>query len=211
MATPGSSRLVLAGASLTTFALLLASGCEQQGGGPSSAGASASSPQSSLAERAVKSERPTSNPVQNGPRQAASTPKQSQGPSLSAVYANSLQVDAQHLVAADSARLSSCSGNDLARCRSALQQVSASANVLQGDLNAHPAPVCMKGADGMLRSAIDLFLQGAQLSIRGIDQGSSTDVTQGTGLLDQGTARLSAASSQLGQSSCSAPPPSVAP
>ena len=63
----------------------------------------------------------------------------------------------------------------------------------------------------MLRSAIDLFLQGAQLSIRGIDQGSSSDLTQGTGLLDQGTGRLSAASAQLGQSSCSAPPPSVAP
>src|SRR5947209_5876623 len=67
------------------------------------------------------------------------------GPSLSAVYASGLQVDAQHLVAANGARTTSCAtGRDLASCRSALQQVVSAATALQHDLDAHPAPTCMQ-------------------------------------------------------------------
>ncbi len=210
MLTIGSSRLLIAAAALASCLVLR--GCEQQGAGSSSAGASPSlRPSSSLAQRAAKSERPTSNAVQSVPRRVAGTPKPSQGPSLSSVYANSLQVDAQHLVAANGAGQTSCSGTDLAGCRAALQQVGAWATALQRDLEAHPAPDCMKSADATLRSAIDLSLQGAQLGTKGIDEGSTTELTQGNSLLGQGTTRLMAASPQLGQSSCSGPPPSRAP
>ncbi|HKA50690.1 MAG TPA: hypothetical protein VKK19_13960 [Candidatus Dormibacteraeota bacterium] len=193
--------------------ILLVSGCLEQGGsGGSSSPVAARSPSaSSLAERAVTSARPTSNPVRTAPRRPASTPRPSQGPSLSAIYASSLQVDAQHLVAANGDRQASCAGNDLAGCRSALQRVSTWASALQRDLDAHPAPACLTTADATLRSAIALFLQGAQVGTKGIDEGISADIIQGKSLLDQGTTRLMAASTQLGQSGCSAPPPNVAP
>lgn len=203
-------RSVLLAVTVATCAILLASGCQQQGG---SGTAAAPSPgrSSSLAQRAAGSAQPTSNPVQTAPRRAESTPRPSQGPSLSAIYANSLQVNAQHLVAANGARINSCASDDLAGCRSALQQVSTSATALQRDLDTHPAPACLKSADATLRSAIALYMQGAQLGTKGIDEGTSTELTQGRGLLDQGTTQLMAASSQLGQSVCSAPPPNVAP
>jgi len=189
--------------------VLLGAACSQQGG---SGGAAAPSPRpSSLAARSQTSERPVSQPIRSAPQHASSTPKGSQSPSLSAVYANALQVDAQHLLAADSARIVSCAGRDTAGCRSALQQVMTFASALQRDLDANPAPACMQTADATLRSAISFYVQGAQLGTSGIDDGSTSEVMQGTSLLDQGGTRFRAASTQLGQSGCSVGPPSVAP
>ena len=214
MRTHRLSRSVLLAVTVAGCAILLLPGCLQQGAGSGASGSpvAARSPSaSSLAERAVSSARPTSNPVRPASHRAASTPKPSQGPSLSAIYASALQVDAQHLVAANGERVASCAGSDLAGCRSALQGVSTWATALQRDLDAHPAPACLTTADATLRSAIALYLQGAQVGTKGIDEGIPADIIQGKSLLDQGTTRLTSASSQLGQSGCSAPPPAVAP
>lgn len=195
-------------------ALLLAVACQGQGGsGTRTAGASPSPGQrTSLAERAQDSGQPTSKPVKNAPAQKPSTPKPApSGPSLSAAYASALQVDAQHLVAANGARTTNCAGRDLAACRTALQQVSAAAGALQKDLDATQAPSCMKAADTTLRAAVGLYQQGATLGTQGIDQGSSSKLAQGKTLLDQGTTRLLAASDQMGRAVCAVPPPAVAP
>src|SRR6266568_4366033 len=128
---------------LAVSAVLLAAGC-QQGGSTAGASPKPSQP-STLAERAERSAQPTSKPVQNAPGRAAAAPKPAtSGPSLSAVYASSLQVDAQHLVAANGARVSSCATTSLAACRTSLQQVASAATALQHDLDANQAPACMK-------------------------------------------------------------------
>jgi len=193
-----------------TFAILLGAGCQQGGTGARAAATPTPAP-SSLAERAQKHLQPTSQPVREAPRSPAPPKAAQTGPSLSAVYAGALQTDAQHLVAANGARMSSCATKSLSGCRTALQQVSTSATALQKDLDAHPAPACMKTADATLRAAIGLYQQGAQLGIKGLDEGSSSELTQGKTLLDQGTTRLMAGSAQLGQAGCSVPPPAVAP
>jgi len=213
MLTLGLWRSVLLAVTVAGCGVLLVPGCLAGGGsgGSGSPVASRSPSASSLAERAVPSARPTSNPVRSAPRRPPSTPRPSQGPSLSAIYASSLQVDAQHLVAANGDSVASCAGTDLRGCRSALQRVSTWASALQRDLDTHPAPACLTTAEATLRSAIALYLQGAQVGTKGIDEGVSADLIQGKSLLDQGTTRLMAASTQLGQSGCSAPPPSVAP
>jgi hypothetical protein len=188
--------------------LLLGAACQQQGG----SGAHPSPAPSSLAARAQASARPASQPVRTLPQHPAATPKPAaQSPSVSAVYANALQIDAQHLLAADGARVTSCGGRDTAACRAALQQVTTSANALQRDLDANPPPACLKNADATLRSAISLYLQGAQAGATALDHGSVSEVTQSRGLLDLGGTRFRAASSQLGQSACTVPPPAVAP
>jgi hypothetical protein len=190
--------------------VLLGTACSPTGSG-SPAAARPSPKPSTLAERAQKSDRPLSQPVGTGAQHPASTAKPAQGTSLSATYANAIQVDAQHLLAADGLRVTNCGGSNRSGCLSALQQVTAAANALQRDLDSNPAPACLKSADTTLRSAISLYLQGAQLDTKGLDDGSSSEVTQGKGLLDLGTTRFRAAATQLGQSGCSVPPPAVAP
>jgi len=195
-------------------ALLLAAGCQSSGGSTSSAASKPHPVPSSLAERAQQSAEPTSKPVKNGaPKQATPTPRPAAtSPTLSAAYATALQVDAQHLVAANGARTTSCATTkDLAGCRTALQQVAGAAAALQKDLDAHPAPSCMKTADTTLRAAVGLFQQGAQLGTQAIDQGSSSKLTQSKTVLDQGVTRLLTASDQLGRAACTVPPPNVAP
>jgi hypothetical protein len=190
--------------------LLLGAACQQQGG--SRAAAAPSPVPSSLAARAQASARPVSQPVRTLPPHPGATPKPAaQIPSVSAVYANALQIDAQHLLAADGARVANCGGKDTAACRTALQQVTTSANALQRDLDANPPPACLKNADATLRSAISLYLQGALLGTTGLDHGSASEFTQSRGLLDLGTTRFRAGSSLLGQSACTVPPPNVAP
>jgi len=192
-------------------ALLLGAACSQTGG-TGTAAATPSPRPSSLAERAETSARPVSQQVKTATPRPSATPRPAQqGPSLSAVYASSLQIDAQHLLAADGLRVTNCGGKNTSGCRSALQQVTSAAGALQKDLDAHPAPPCLTNADTTMRSAISLYLQGAQLGTQGIDQGSSAQQTQAKGLLDQGSTRFRAASTQLGQSGCTVPPPAVAP
>ncbi|HXM56588.1 MAG TPA: hypothetical protein VOB72_14425 [Candidatus Dormibacteraeota bacterium] len=193
--------------------LFLAAGCQQSTTSTASVSPKPSNQPSSLAERAKKSAQPTSNPVRNASKAPTPAPKPlPSGPSLSAVYASSLQIDAQHLIAANGARTTSCATTrDLPGCRTALQQVASAAGALQKDLDAHPAPACLKAADTTLRSAVDLFQQGAQMGTQGIDQGSTAKLAQGRTLLDQATTRLLSASSQLGQAACTVPPPNVAP
>jgi hypothetical protein len=188
--------------------VLLAAACQQTG---SAAGAAPSPKPSTLAERAQKSDHPLSQPVRNGPPPATAAPRATQGPSLSAAYANAIQVDAQHLLAADGLRVTNCSGRSTSGCVSALQQLATSANALQRDLDANPPPSCLKSTDTTLRAAIALYLQGAQLNVKGLNDGSASEVSQGRGLLDLGATRFRAASTQLGQSSCTVPPPAVAP
>jgi hypothetical protein len=189
--------------------VLLGAACQPVAG---SRAASAPSPKpSSLAERAQKADKPISQSVGNATPRPSATPRAPQGPSLSAVYANAIQIDAQHLLAADGLRVTSCAGSNWTGCLSALQQVTTAATRLQQDLDANPAPACLKTADATMRSAISLYLQGAQLNAKGLNDGSSSEVTQGRGLLDQGTTRFRAASTQLGQSGCTVPPPAVAP
>ncbi|HYW25128.1 MAG TPA: hypothetical protein VE953_13255 [Terriglobales bacterium] len=188
--------------------VLLGAACQPVGGSRPAAAPSAKP--SSLAARAQTADRPVSQPVQAATPRPSATPRVSQGPSLSAAYANSLQIDAQHLLAADGARVVNCASSTTG-CRTALLQVTSSANALQKDLDANPPPECLKNADATLRSAISLYLQGAQIGVKAIDDGSSSELTQGKGLLDLGTTRFRAASTQLGQSACSVPPPAVAP
>ena len=189
--------------------VLLGAACQPVAG---SKAASAPSPKpSTLAERAQKANKPVSQSVGSATPRPAATPRAAQSPSLSAVYANAIQVDSQHLLAADGLRVTNCGGGSRPACISALQQVTTAANTLQRDLDANPAPACLKSADSTLRSAISFYLQGAQLNTKGLNDGSSSEVTQGRGLLDQGTTRFRAASTQLGQSGCSVPPPAVAP
>jgi hypothetical protein len=189
--------------------VLLGAACQPVAG--SRAAAAPSPKPSSLAERAQKADKPMTQAIGGPTPRPAATPRAPEGPSLSAVYANSIQIDAQHLLAADGLRVSSCGGSNRTGCLSALQQVTRAANTLQGDLNAHPAPPCLQSADATMRSAISLYLQGAQLNAKGLNDGSSSEVTQGRSLLDQGTTRFRAASTQLGQSGCTVPPPAVAP
>jgi len=194
--------------------LLLAAGCQSSGASNPSAAKKPNPVPSSLAERAQRSSEPTSNPVKNGTtKKATPTPRPAAtSPTLSAAYATALQVDAQHLVAANGARTTSCATTkDLPGCRTALQQVASAAAALQKDLDAHPAPSCMKSADTTMRAAVGLFQQGAQLGTQGIDQGSTSKLSQGKTLLDQGTSQLLAASNQLGRAACTVPPPNVAP
>jgi hypothetical protein len=194
--------------------LLLAVGCQGQNDGGSRVASASPSPsqRTSLADRAQTSEQPTSKPIKSAPAKKPSTPKPSPtGPSLSAAYAGALQIDAQHLVAANGARTTSCAGRDMAACRSALQQVSAAAAALQHDLDANQAPTCMKAADTSLRAAVGLYQQGATLGTQGIDQNSSSKLAQAKTLLDQGTSRLLTASDQMGRAACTVPPPAVAP
>jgi hypothetical protein len=197
---------------LAAAVLFVAAAC-QQGTTSTASVAKPSSQPSSLAERAQKSAQPTSNPIRNAPKAPTPTPKAlPSGPSLSAAYATSLQVDAQHLIAANGARTTSCATTrDLPGCRTALQQIASAATALRTDLDAHPAPSCMKSADTTLRSAVDLFQQGAQMGTQAIDQGSTSKLAQGRTLLDQAATRLLTASGQLGQAACTVPPPNVAP
>lgn len=207
-----SATMVIRSVPLTVACvLLLGAACQQSGSGT---GSTAPSPKpSSLAERAQKSDHPISQPVETRPAHpaAAATARAPQGQSLSATYANAIQVDAQHLLAADGLRVTNCGGRSIAGCLTALQQVTTSANALQKDLDANPPPACLTNADTTLRSAISLYLQGAQLDTKGLNDGSPSEVTQGKGLLDLGTTRFRAASTQLGQSGCTVPPPAVAP
>lgn len=206
MRTLGLALLLLAAG-----ALAAGTACQQSGSPAASVSPTPGKP-ATLAERSRQSPAATSRPVQNGSPRSASTPRPApSGPSLSAVYANALQVDAQHLVAANGARQTSCASKDAAACRTALQQVTSAAAALQRDVDANPAPACLKPADTTLRSAIGLFQQGAQLGTQGIDQGSSAKLTQGKTLLDQATTQLYSASDQLGRAACSVPPPNVAP
>ncbi|HSR26183.1 MAG TPA: hypothetical protein VLW53_21695 [Candidatus Eisenbacteria bacterium] len=207
MRTLGLSLILLAAAALAAGAA-----CQQQGGGAAAGVSSGPGRPQTLADRSRQSAEATSRAVQNGSQRTKSTPRPApSGPSLSALYAGALQVDAQHLVAANGARQTSCATKDLTACRSALQQVAAAAAALQRDLDANPAPACMQPADATLRSAIGLFQQGAQLGTQGIDQGSSAKLTQSRTILDQATTGLYSASDQLGRAACSVPPPNVAP
>jgi hypothetical protein len=195
--------------------VLLGAACQGTGSGaPAAAVNTVNTPSPkppSLAQRAVKSDHSISQPVRNGAPATPAAPHATQSPSLSAVYANAIQVAAQHLLAADGLRVTNCTAKSTPGCLSALQQVTTSANTLQQVLDANPAPDCLKSADQTLRSAISLYLQGAQLDTQGLNAGNASQVSQGKSLLDLGTTRFRAGSTQLGQSACSAPPPAVAP
>jgi hypothetical protein len=207
MRTISVGRAALAALAVCGCVTLLVVACQQQGGlgGVVTAGRATPTP----GERLAKVAQPTSRPPQPAPRATPARPDASPTTQPSLVYMNALQVDAQHLVAANNARVSSCGAKDLAACRAAMQQIASSAAALQIDLDAHPAPTCLKTADIAMRGAVTLYQQGAQVGTAGIDQGSAADIARGGGLLDQGASRLLSASDQLSRSGCTSNLPTV--
>jgi hypothetical protein len=208
MRTISLGRAVLAAAALGAGVTLLAAACQQPGGG-ASGGTAASKATPTPGERLATVAKPTTKPVRPAPKATPAQPKPAATTPPSLVYMNALQVDAQHLVAANNARVSSCGAKDMTGCRAAMQQIASSAAALQKDLDAHPPPTCLKAADTTIRGALGLYLQGAQVGTKGIDEGSAAEFAQATGLLDQGAARFLGASDQLTRSGCTSDLPAV--
>jgi len=95
-----------------------------------------------------------------------------------------------------------CGAGDVAGCRSALISLQTNRGILQQDLDAHPAPDCLKAAGQEVRQALWLYQQGAQLGVQGIDQSDAAEVTQGGDLMSQATAHMAHASALVKQASC---------
>jgi len=113
------------------------------------------------------------------------------------IYTSGVQVYAQRLIAADAARSKTCGTSDVAGCRSALQQTADAVATFQRSLDQHPAPPCLKTPDSTIRVALSLYQQGAQLGLKGLSDGSASEVSQADGLIEQATMRLNAAAEQM--------------
>lgn len=172
---------------------LLASGCGQETRPVSTSNAKA-----------------TATPVGHTPKPAASTTPGALSPGraspvpaatsqvgLATSYMAVVQVDAQHLIAADATRSKTCGTSDVAGCRSALQQTADAVATFQRSLDQHPAPPCLKTPDSTIRVALSLYQQGAQLGLKGLSDGSASEVSRAGGLIEQATMRLNAAAEQM--------------
>ncbi len=201
----GRSFTRMAAFSLGACAVLLTAGCGQSHA-PSSRAAG------STAVQAGHSPGPSATATPGGQR-AAATPSPAAGsqPAQAATYLAAIQVDAQRIIAASAARSSSCATRDAAGCRTAFDRVAAAAATFQRDLDRHAAPTCLKQVDSTIRSALDLYRQGARLGLQGLAAANGGLVVQGGGLLDQGTSSLTAASGQIGLATCSGNVPGTAP
>ncbi|HXM57056.1 MAG TPA: hypothetical protein VOB72_16770 [Candidatus Dormibacteraeota bacterium] len=115
----------------------------------------------------------------------------------------------RQLVAADASRFQSagqavadrCSPSALRSgtgdCQDALQSLDDATQRFRSDLDAHPAPSCLQPADQELRTALDLYHQGAEQELTGLRRGDALAVVQGAGALRDATGHAESAASLL--------------
>jgi len=164
---------------------------------------------SAVATQAL-TEAPTSTPLPTATAKPTATPTATPAtppPTLSqrelaASYAKAIQADTAAASSGFNDVQTACSAGDFAGCRSALVSLQTNLAIFQQDLDAHPAPPCLKAADQELRQALSLYQQGAQLGVQGIDQVDAAKISQGGDLMSQATAHLTHASALVQQASC---------
>lgn len=145
---------------------------------------------------------PTSKPT---PR---ATPRRSPSPSPSprvsdGAYVATVVADANGMQKQIDAVDSACTGRaGLASCRPALVALQTSARGFRSDLDARPAPPCLRAMDGELRIGLGLFDQGSGVAIAGIDGQDPNQVVSGMQLIQQANAHLGRAVSQAQSASC---------
>jgi hypothetical protein len=94
-------------------------------------------------------------------------------------------------------------GDDLSGCRAALVTARDDGKSFLADLDAHPAPPCLKAADKPLRAALRDIVSAAQEIIDGIDTISTSKIQDGTALIKKATSEIDTATSELKKASCS--------
>jgi hypothetical protein len=202
----GHGFLRVAALALGACATLAAAGCGQGHATAAAHGAAGFTP-----SPAQHTPGPAVSPGQGAGVQASPSPPPGSQPAQAATYLTRVQVDAQRIIAASAARSTSCATRDVSGCRTAFQKVASAEATFRRDLDGHPAPDCLKPVDATIRSALGLYQQGAQVGIQGLAAGSTSQVAQGGGLLDQGTTRLTAVTDQLRLVACRGNAPGVAP
>jgi hypothetical protein len=87
-------------------------------------------------------------------------------------------------------------------CLQKLGEVKATVDGFRQDLDAHPAPACLRDEDARLRSALDLYQRGLDMTRQAGEAEDRGRLAQGVTLLAVGTARLGVAIHRGRQASC---------
>ena len=97
---------------------------------------------------------------------------------------------------------SNVDASNLYTCRQDIQTIATDAQAFTDDLNATPAPPCLKAADTALRKALADIQQGSQDAVNGIDDNSTAEINTGTTLYHKGVNELDNATAQAQAASC---------
>jgi hypothetical protein len=112
--------------------------------------------------------------------QPTKTPKPTATPNLIGPYSTVVVTDSSALSTVLGKVSDTCGAGDVKGCRAAVVALKAEVNAYQADLDAHPAPACLKLVDTHLRAGLNLLETSAQEIIDGIDQVDPDLVSQGT-------------------------------
>jgi hypothetical protein len=82
-------------------------------------------------------------------------------------------------------------------CRAALQVMDAAVARFQADLDAQPAPACLRAGDAELRTALGLYRQGIGQEQSGLDRDEAAALLQGAGTMARATDHLRSAGTLL--------------
>jgi spore coat protein U-like protein len=87
-------------------------------------------------------------------------------------------------------------------CRDAVGAFKDTVKGFQADLDAHPAPACMKTADGHLRAALTLYATAANLMLDGLDTLDADSISKATKDITDGTAEMKQATDLIKTAKC---------
>jgi hypothetical protein len=142
-------------------------------------------------------------PLQSAPVEPEPTVAPTSGPVTIGDYRAAVLAEAARFQAAGQAVSDRCAPATLrtADCMAALRTLGDSIQQFQADLDAHPAPACLQPADREMRAALNLYQQGVDHEVDGIQRGDPLTVLQGAGTLAEATGRAQHAGS-LFQTAC---------
>jgi hypothetical protein len=133
---------------------------------------------------------------------ATATPKPTNTPDLLAEYRAMASADLAKLSKALTDMSTPCQNADVAGCRSGAKEVNDTVHAFQADLDAHPAPACLKTTDTHLRAALALFEHGSQNAMDGIDNLDTDLISQGTSDITAGGKEIDKATAALKSATC---------
>jgi len=170
-----SKKILVGFAALLTISCCVCSSCSWltslAANGNTTATATATS--TSVVVQQQPTEQPTAQPTATTKPTATPRPKPTATPNPNAgldAYRTAVMRNTT-VIGNDSTNISTdCGNGDITACHDDLVTFDTDVLAFQQDIKNHPAPPCLKEADGDIQQGLNLYHQGAQLAISGIDQ-----------------------------------------
>jgi len=117
-------------------------------------------------------------------------------------YANVATPHLSALGAAASKMGTDCTNADLSACRSDAKAMSTEAQSFLDDIGKLTVPACLSATNLELGTALELYIDGDNDAIAGLDASDATQIEQGAQLITLGTTHLNKANDLLSASPC---------